>query len=229
MSYPSTFVDIQNAVIAKGRLDATNDLSKVKDWINQVLAQVCIEAESSITFATMSTTNGDVSYTLSSTVVRIKGLYVTTGGVQYKPLEPISLERMLELRQANGGASTQGGTLLYYCLVGLNQFELYPTPTGSETITVYYVAQPTALSADSDVPEIPEPFSSKLLEYGALVEADAFKRDFDALQFDQAQYERWMQRFKAHLSRKKGGVPEQMLVYGSPAMPPHDPSTDIGY
>ena len=43
MAFPSTFLDIQNAVINKLRLDSTNDLSKVKDWINQVYYEACIE------------------------------------------------------------------------------------------------------------------------------------------------------------------------------------------
>lgn len=176
----------------------------------------------------MTTTSGTVSYTLSSTVVRVKGIYVTSGGVQYQPLEPISLERMLELRQGSP-ASSQGGSLRYYTLVGLSQFELYPTPTGSETLTIYYVRQPTALSANGDIPEIPEPFASKLIEYGALAEAADFKRETDFLQNYQQRYLEWIGKFRAHLGRKRGGVPEQMLIYGTPGYTPHDPSTDIGY
>lgn len=228
MAYPSTFADLKAAVIAKGRLDTTADSSRVGDWINQALANACIDSEALVGFAGMTTTAGDVSYTLSATAVRIKSIYVTTGGVQYKPLEPISLEQILELRQQNGSSQPVSGFLRYYCLVGLNQFELYPTPDGTETLTLYYVRQPTPLSADDDVPEIPEPFASKLLEYGALVDAADFKRDDMGAQWAQS-YQTWLQRFKANLTRKRGGVPEQMFVYGSPTLPPHDPSTDVGY
>ena len=228
MSYPSTFADLKSSVIAKGRLDATADTSRVADWINQALANACIDSEALITFAGMTTTAGVSSYTLLATAVRIKGMYVTSGGVQYKPLEPISLEQMLELRQSGGGTQTVGGVLRYYALVGLSQFELYPTPDGSETITLYYVRQPSPLSNDTDVPEIPEPFATKLLEYGALVDAYEFKRD-DQQQNAQQAYQVWLQRFRAHLTRKRGGVPEQMLVLRSPAVSPHDPSTDIGW
>jgi hypothetical protein len=228
VAYPATFLDIQDAVIAKGRLDATNDRAKVKDWINQTQANVCINSEVLVTFADMATTAATVSYTLAATAVRIKGLYVTSGGVQYKPLEPISLERMLELRQSGGGSQTITGTLRYYCLVGLDQFELYPTPNGTETLTLYYVRQPNPLVNDTDVPELPEPYASKLLEYGALVEAADFKRD-DQQQYYQQQYQQWLQFLRANLNRKRGGIPEQMMVYGSPTLPPTDPSTDVGY
>ena len=225
MSYPSTFVDIQNAVLAKGRLDATADLDKVKDWINAAQARANMETEALVTLATMSTTASVSSYTFPSAAVRIKALYVTAGGVQYRPLAPVSLNRILELRQGIGGSGATNAYPQVYALVGLTEFEVFPTPDGTETITVYYLQQPTALSADADVPQLPEPFASKVLEYGALVEAAEFKRD-DSLQGFAQQYEAWIQRLRTHLNRLGGGIPLQMEVYGSPVMAPHDPATD---
>ena len=58
MAFPSTFVDLQNDVIQRLRLDATADLPKVKDWLNQVYAQVCVETEANVTVATMALTAG---------------------------------------------------------------------------------------------------------------------------------------------------------------------------
>jgi hypothetical protein len=45
MAFPSTFADLQAAVIAKTRLDPANtaDVTKVKDWINQAYYRIVLE------------------------------------------------------------------------------------------------------------------------------------------------------------------------------------------
>jgi len=45
VSFPSTFLDIQNAVIQKARLDPLLDTQRVRDWINQTYPRVCVETE----------------------------------------------------------------------------------------------------------------------------------------------------------------------------------------
>jgi len=222
MAYPSTFLDIQNAVLAKGRLDPAEDLSKVKDWINQAYSNAVLESEALIGVATMTPAANCTSQTLGAAALRIKGLFATYGGVQYKPLSPVSLQRMLEFRQGSPGNYE---TPMYYTLLGLTEIEFYPTPRGTEVFTIYYVKAPTVLSGDTDLPEIPEPYASKVLEYGALAEAADFKRD-DMLQDYQQRYLEWIGKLRAHVTRKHGGVPEQMMVLGERPFAPHDPSAD---
>lgn len=228
MAFPSTFLDVQNAVVAKARLDSTADLSKVKDWINQVYADVCVTTEANVTSATMTLTASTNSYTLPSNVSRIKEMYVTpVGGVQSLPLVQVDLDFILRRRQSTAGVAFTNGSVMWYALVGLNDFEVYPTPANADVITIYYVALPTALANNTDVPILPEPYASKLLEYGALAEAADFKSDPQEQEY-RALYERWLQKFRAHLTRKQGMQPGQFRVIPDVSTwPPHDPSTDI--
>lgn len=197
----------------------------MKDWINQVQSDAAMLCEAFVTTSNI-TAAASGTQTLPSAVRRIKGMYVSAGGVQYQPMQPVSLEEILERRV--GATSGTPGTPTLYALLGLSQFEVYPTPIGTETISIYYSRAPVVLSGDSDVPELPEPFASKLLEYGALAEAADFKRD-DALQGYQQRYAEWVGKLHAHLTRRKGGLPEQMMVLGTLPYVPHDPSTDWGY
>ena len=129
------------------------------------------------------------------------------------------------MRTALGGAATATGYITHYALLGLSEFEVYPTPQSADVITIYYVAQPTALSADADVPILPEPYASKLLEYGALAEAADFKGDPAEGEYRQL-YQMWRGKFIEHLNRAKGGTPEAFEFYPENSFPPHDPSVD---
>lgn len=210
------------------RLNPTDDKTKVHDWINQVYADVCVETEANITSATMTLTAGTYSYTLPSAVSRIKEMYMTpVGGSQLWPLRQTTLDYILRRRVAGGGASTATGTATHYTLLGLNEFEVYPTPSAADVVTIYYVALPTALSADSDVPILQEPWASKILEYGALAEAADWKGDPSEQEYRQL-YEVWKQKFRGHLTRRAGGQPGQFRIFPGSSFPPHDPSTDLG-
>ena len=226
MAFPSTFADITTAVIAKLRLDSTNDTSRVHDWINQVYAQVAVETGNTVNTTTISCVSGTSNYTLSSSVEAILGAYVTPVGANpTAPLQPRSLDWILRKRQAGGGASTATGPVTDYALLGINRLEVYPTPSAADTITIYYAGLPTALSANGDTPTIHEPWASKLLEYGALAEAADFLNHPDEPKY-RTLYEGWMTRYINHLNRK-GPKPDQLELRGDYVYPPHDPSTDL--
>lgn len=210
-------------------MDSTNDLSKVKDWINQVYADAVIETEANITSATMDLTAGDYSYTLPSGISRIKQMIVTpVNGTPSWPLIMTSLDDILRRRQAGGGQATATGSTTHYAVLGLTEFEVYPTPASNDTITVYYLALPAALSADADTPILPEPYASKVLEYGALAEAADFKSDPQEQEY-RALYMQWVAKLRAHLTRLGGGQPGQFEIFRSFNFPPHDPSADVRY
>ena len=230
MAYPSTFVDIQNAVIAKSRLDATNDRQRVKDWINQVYADVCVTTEALQESDTMTLTSNQASYTIPSAVVRIKYMAIKQPNqTGYNvPLTLVPLQQILIWRQANAGLATTNGTSMFYAVSGLNDLDLYPTPATADTLLMYYLLQPTALSADSDIPQIPEPYASKCLEYGSLVEASDYLKDFISGYTYRQVYDEWMQKFRQHLRRKEGGQTKQFPKATSLFRPPSDPSVDTG-
>ena len=228
MAFPSTFVDIQNAVIAKLRLDSNADLTKVKDAINLVYADAVVQTEANVTSATMALTSGTASYTLPNGISRIKEMYCTpVGGQQSVPLIQTDLDDILRRRQAAGGVALAVPTQIYrYALLGLSDIELYPTPASADVLTVYYVALPTALSADADTPILPEPYATYILEYGAAAEMADFKSDPQEGEYRQL-YEVWKQKLRGHISRKVGMQPGQFRVIPDTPYPPHDPSVDL--
>ena len=174
----------------------------------------------------MTLTAQQYSYTLPSAVHEIKGMFVTpVNGVQSQPLIPISLDEIIRRRQAAGGTSQPYGQTTHYCLLGMTEFEVWPTPQTADTITIYYSALPTPLSAGTDVPILPEPYASKLIEFGVLMEAADFVKDpFGYLAYA-GQYDQWLQDFRAYLNRKG---PRQQTFEIPPfrRYPPHDPSVD---
>lgn len=226
MAFPATFVDIQNDVIATLRLDATADLARTKDWINQVYAEACSETEFVQAFATMTMTAGTATYSMDSSVIRIKQMYCTpVGGTQGRPLEPVSLEQILEWSWANSTAQSSGGGVRYYAFFGSADLQFFPTPSSADVITAYYVKLPTVLSADADVPVLPEPYASNLLFNGACYQAALFLKDPDASVFDR-DYQQSLMKLRAHLRRREGAMTRQFRVTKQVPFRPHDPSSD---
>ena len=176
----------------------------------------------------MNLVAGTASYTLPSSVARIKQIIAQLAGTtgNTAPVKQVGLEKILSMRR-NVGVSPVTGTITHYALFGLSDLEVFPTPTSADTLTIYCVALPTALSANSDVPILTEPYASKLLEYGALVEAADYVKDpFGYLAYDM-KYQEWMQRFRADLNRKRGGQTEQFELVPLRDWPPNDPSVDL--
>lgn len=225
MAYPSTFLDIYTEVIDKVRLDATADVSRVKDWVNQVYADVCIKTEAIQDYATVTLTANQAIYTPDTSIIRVKQMYVTpTGQQQSRPLIPTSLEQILEW--SAGGASTNNGYVTHYAMMGLDRIMYWPTPTAADVVTIFYVQQPTALTNNTDVPVLMEPYVSNLLVNGACYEAAVFLKDPDAVLFAQA-YEKELREFRAHLRRREGAMTRQFRITRGDYHVPHDPSTDV--
>lgn len=217
MAYPATFLSLQDSVINKLRMD-TADRSKVRDWINQVYADACVETEVLQKGDTMAVTPNVGSYTLPSQVIRMIEIAMASAASPTSygpPLEQVSLDQIIGLRQSSQVASTNNGTPSKYAVVGIQEIELWPTPTSADSLLMYYSYLPTALSADADTPVLPEPFGSKLLEYGALAEAADFVGDPDQDRY-RALYENWLAKLRVHLNRRRGAGAGQLRVMGAP-------------
>jgi hypothetical protein len=234
VAYPYTFLDLQREVKDRLRLDADpdsasgNDLTKIKDTINSVYADVCITNEVLQSKAVTASPTAGPEYTLTSTVLRVKVVQITTGGVKYRPLEWRSLDDILRYRSATT-ASAVTGPAQYYTLTGMQTLEVYPDFLGTETLEIWAVTAPTALSATSDVPVLPEPYASKCLVYGACSELADFTKDLltGADGYDQ-RYQQWMMKLKVHLNRRKGDRANRYFDIPRLGFVPHDPSVDVG-
>jgi hypothetical protein len=213
MAFPSTFLDIQTAVLQKARLDPALDGQRIKDWINQTYTRVCVETEAIVSTAVMGCTSGAYSYTLPAQVARAKQMQVRPYGSASlnAPLIRTTLDELMQRRQAGGDAPS--GQASHYALLGISDFELWPTPAAADAILVYFVEFPAPLAANSDRPLLEEPYASKLLEFGALVDAGDFNGD-PSTQSWQSDFDTWMGRYTAHLDRKQGVIPGQFHQWG---------------
>lgn len=225
-AYASTFQSIQNSVIAKLRLDATNDLGKVKDWINQGLARVAVDTcYFSASSAGSALTAGDTSQALPSALFDCEYVTCVYGG-QSSTLSQRTFEQILHLRE-NG--TSVGPPTVYY--LRKNTVEFWPSAAGGEVLTYYGAGLPDALSGNTDVAGLPEPYAAKLIEYAACVEAADFKRDPQLFAFYTASYQQWLGAFFAFLNRRRGKGSQAVPVLDADGRPfgmpwvPHDPST----
>lgn len=220
-------LEVQNRL----RLDADatnssgNDLQMIKDTLNAVYADVCITNEVTVAKTAVSPTAGG-TYTLASTVVRVKDLQVLVGNVTYRTMIWQPLDQILMYRYAATN-SPETGPPLYYCITGQKDLEVYPNFQGNETLNIWAVTAPTALSAVGDVTILPEPYGSRCLIYGALSELADFTKDLlvGMAGYD-VKYQQWLMKLRTHLNRSKGVNASKQFESPSPSFIPHDPSTD---
>ncbi len=227
MSFPASFVSVQNVVLAKLRLDDTTaNRNLVKDWVNQAYAQVCLETQALQEAGYATLTAGSSTYTLPSKIIELKWVIcmLATDNTYGPPLERVSIETMLGWRQSNNSTSPITGRATAYALIGLNQLEVWPTPQSADTLQFYYSYLPTALSADADVPVLQEPWASKILEYGALTQAAEMQSDPEGMFTWGPAFEDWKAKFRAHMNKRGGMVNQFELV--PRYLVPHDNSTD---
>jgi hypothetical protein len=214
MAFPSTFLSLQDQVISVTKYDSTNR-QNIKDFINLVYARVCVETEALQKADTMTLTPNVASYTIDTAILRMKTLAAAPPGGGYgPPLQQASLDEIVYWRQTGAVSPIANQTSTYYALVGMNELELYPTPSTADTLLMYYVYLPTPLAADADVPVLQEPYATDLLKYGAAFEAAADKSDPAAADWHTL-YEDAKRRFVQHLNRRKGGGTGQMRVQGT--------------
>lgn len=225
MAYPTTFLDLQNAVINKMRLDSSADSQKVKDWLNQGYAQVCVETRFTRGSATASALTANQStVTIPTSIVEIEEIVPAVSSVAYSPMIRISFRDMERRRSNMSGAQASPGAPFFY-FVRQGSIEIWPNAAGGEVLTFWGIVLPTALSGDTDVPVIGEPYV-KALEYYACSEASSFQRDPD-FQTWRGLFEDELKRFRTFVQRRQSTVSPRLEMAGERPYVPHDPSTDL--
>lgn len=173
--------------------DALNLLSQADPAYNVTVTAITITASAS----SYTLGSGDFSSITSSSVTRIREIIYTSPGELATPLVHTSIERILALQPADAAGPTreyavEGGFRLYF----------WPNLRVSDTLSVHWVPEPTNLSADTDVPGIPEAFHGILADYAAwqLCKAD----DLQTAEYHRTNWERGKIEFRKHLRQRRG-------------------------
>lgn len=212
---------MQDQVISKARLDSSADLTRTKNWINNSYYKACIETnfyESSSATSALAANATNVA--VPASIVKIEYIVPTgTDGTVWGPMMEVTMEELLQVRAWQGGQVSTGAPSRYaYRSSGTPTIEFWPNAVGGEILTFYGLAFPTALSGDTDLSIFPEPYT-KVIEYGALIEAAEFKKDLLMLQTYQQNYQDWIQRFRAFNNVRTGSETKQFMVEGQRPWP----------
>jgi hypothetical protein len=215
LAFPSTFLDLQNIVIADLRLDTVADRQKVKDQINRYYLRL-VENEALQMAWTTALTPGVGSYLWPAPVRRINEICAAAAGSSGygAPLQEVAFDQILDWRQSGTAAPVANATCTHYAFVGHAQIEFYPAPAAADTLLIYGTQDPTPMSADTDVPQIGEPYATDLLTYGPCFELAMFKSDPGAADW-QTLYTDANRRYTRHLNRKRSGDTRQLRVQGT--------------
>ena len=222
----ATFADLYGRV---NRYTDTSDTTTAKAHVNDAYREIVREAKATVTTATKTLTSGTATYSIPTDftindLLSLEGLIYTPGGqTTGYPVSVTSLANLLAIRQ-----SLTTGFVMLYCLRDLNTLELYPAPqTSTDTLTLYYVQAPTALSADGDVPSaIPSEWQNLI----ALTAAARMADEEDSIQLTAVftqRYQTMLSAFRQFIRDRQGRQP-RMTTIGYPTnypRAPHDRST----
>ena len=125
---------------SSGTVSATEQ-SFLLDWLNEACQVFLVETKAKVESQTVDLTIGFNDYELPNDVLMVNQIQVTTTDGQVIPLAPIDPEEMLWRRRYPGAIPIR-----YYSMQGANLLMLYPTPSESDIVTMYYVPYPTTIT-----------------------------------------------------------------------------------
>lgn len=153
----------------------SGDQSRITGWLNDAVVDVLNRTHCYVATTTISLSANVGDYTLSSTILAIEDIYLTSGGANFR-VRRLATTDLINLRLF----SVTSAPIQMYALAGANLLLVYPTPIQSDTLNIYYIPRPTALSSGSDDPSdsthggIPSEFHYGLELYAMWKAADAF-------------------------------------------------------
>jgi hypothetical protein len=236
MAFPSTFSDMTNNVIDKGRLDKDFDIPRVHDWLNSSYFTLVMETgfmqikQDSVTLPADST-----SIPVPAGIHKIEWIMPTgVNGTPWGPMVCVNMPSIIRARAWQGGQQSTGAPSRYALRSGsvpgtpaVASIEFWPQANGGEVLHFYGWGLPPAMVADQEVSIIPEPYQ-RAIEYGALVHAAEFQKDVLLMQQYQADYQDWKSRFLTFKNKMDTSQPEQMDIEFSRPWPRAN-STDQGF
>jgi hypothetical protein len=144
---------------------------------------------------------------LPTNFVQAIDIFITTSGMesvlQYRDFQDIDLLYPDPTDNPNG-------VPMYWYKYG-NTIRVYPSPADAYTITLRYLARPTELSNDSDVPQIPKEFE-EILVAGATFRILQIKDNYDQAGVWQNKYDELLQKLVTRYSQTQGGHANKMRI-----------------
>ncbi len=178
-----------------------------------------------VTSGTISLSAGVSDYANAVTAMEILNVFTTSSSQKY-PLTHVDTQTLLDMRNS----TFQSSPIRWYAYNGFDLFMIYPTPALADTVTLYYVPYPTALSASSDSPvDIPAEYHPAV-EYYAFYRAATFSDDTSSQMGQQylQQYELWIRRLKKRIALAGGRKLPRARITDGREWPFHDRSTYPG-
>ncbi len=226
--------DIRNEVSRVIGLDQTaagTDELLVDAWANEAVIDILLETRCYVASATTALTVGEGDYTLDSDILHVVDVHLTSGGVTYR-LKQVSPQVLLDMRVTTN--SEAASPVSHFAVAGSNLLMVYPVPSTADTMTIYYVPRPTAMSAGTHDPStttyggIPTEFHRAIVKYTAAEAAD-YRDDPTSQHGDRyrADYQRWIGKIHKFVNQKGYTETTAFEIRGR-SYPPHDPSTDLG-
>lgn len=129
----------------------------VDNWIQLALERVLMDTGCYVTsesfsvssLSAVSSLSGAVTdYLMPAEVLEIVGLYIQSAGTNYR-LERVSVPDVIEQRRISAPLNSPTQV---FALAGADLLMFWPFPSSTDTIELYYIPVPAALSASGDDP-----------------------------------------------------------------------------
>lgn len=154
-------------------------------------------------------------FTFDSGILEIVDAYFTSSGVNYR-LDRVSVNELIERKRVSVPSGTP---TMYVAVNGENMLQFWPAPGSGDSLMVWFVPIPTALSASSDDPSVnanggvPK-YMHKAIEYWACAEAADYDDDQSSAQGQRYRddYNLEIVRYRKHMRRRGGNRNQRARV-----------------
>lgn len=202
MSFQPTLADIRNQVMLKLRLDP-EDTESASYWIQQAYLEIAqyaaFEWDRTVLLGLQP---GDGQFDLPCEVAMLRHIQMLyPDGTRSQPAQQVRGEAILA-RQQQFDSSDGLASQISYSVMGQFSIMFWPLAGDGQQVQILHTVLPDQLE-DDDWPDLAEPYGSKLLEYGALVEGSKFKKDPLMNDFELS-YRMWKDNYISWLSRRRG-------------------------
>lgn len=175
-------------------------------WCNDAQIEIATQNKLLQTVASSNTVVGTQSYATPATMLALRG-------VRYDKLRltPLSMDDIDNVIQ---DSTQDSGTPQYYWMIGEDVY-LWPKPDSVKSLTIYYTAKPTTLTATGDTISLPPQFDNRIVEY-CIAQAAELDDDLDHYQLKMAQFQQGIDASKGNIEQNESDDAYPYMTY-SPA------------